>query len=67
MLSMMAKGFFANSPVLFFPVVALLIFIGVFTLITIRVLRTDKIALQEVAGLPLTDDLPPVATERKGR
>ena len=57
MLSMMAKNFFSESPLLMFPIAALLIFIAVFTVVTIKVLRTDKESLQTVAGLPLADDM----------
>jgi hypothetical protein len=57
MLSIMAKDFFSESPLLLFPVAALFIFIAIFTVVTIRVLRTEKEALQVVAVLPLADDL----------
>ncbi len=56
MLSMMAKGFFTDSPLIFFPVLALVIFLVAFTFITIRTLRSSKESLQHVAGLPLSDD-----------
>lgn len=55
MLSMMAKGFFTDSPLIFFPVVALLVFLVTFTLITIRTLRSSNESLQHVACLPLSD------------
>jgi hypothetical protein len=58
MLSIMAKGFFTSSPLLFYPVLALMIFVAVFTFITIRVLRSDKGALSRAAALPLADELP---------
>ena len=58
MLSFMAKGFFHESTVLMWPIVALFIFIAVFTAITIRTLRTDKESLSAIAGLPLAEDLP---------
>ena len=67
MLSVMAKGFFESSPLLIFPIAALLLFILVFTAITIRTLWTDAESLQQVAGLPLDDELPlskPHAQER---
>lgn len=56
MLSMMAKDFFTQSPLLIFPIAALFIFIAVFTIVTIGVLRTDKESLRAIAGLPLADD-----------
>lgn len=64
MLSMMAKGFFMDSPLIFFPVLALVIFMTVFTAITIRTLRSSRESLQHVAGLPL-DDGPVVMTNEK--
>jgi hypothetical protein len=54
---MMSKNFFSESPLLMFPIVALFIFMAVFTVVTIKVLRTDKDSLRVVAGLPLADDL----------
>ena len=63
MLSMMAKGFFTESPLIFFPVLALVIFLVTFTFITIRTLRSSNESLQHVAGLPLVDD--PVAMTRE--
>ena len=56
MLSMMAQSFFNESTVLIWPIVALFIFIAVFTLVTIRTIRTDKESLRAVAGLPLAED-----------
>jgi len=56
MLSMMAKGFFTESPLIFFPVLALVIFLVTFTFITVRTLRSTNESLQHVASLPLGDD-----------
>jgi hypothetical protein len=55
MLSLMAKGFFAESPIIFFPVIALIIFFGVFTFITVRTLRRDKSELSQLAQLPFAE------------
>ena len=63
MLSMMAKGFFTDSPLIFFPVLALVIFIATFTVITVRTLRSSNESLQHVAGLPLFDN--PIDTIRE--
>ena len=63
MLSMMAKGFFTDSPLIFFPVLALVIFMITFTVITVRTLRSSNESLQHVAGLPLIDD--PIDTPRE--
>ena len=56
MLSVMAKGFFLDSPLIFFPVLALFLFIVVFTAVTVRTLRGSDEQLQHAAGLPLLDD-----------
>jgi hypothetical protein len=56
MLSMMAKGFFTDSPLIFFPVLALVIFLVTFTFITVRTLRSSSESLQHIASLPLGDD-----------
>ena len=56
MLSMMAQGFFSQSSLLILPIIALFIFMAVFALVTLRVLRTDKESLQVLAGLPLDED-----------
>lgn len=52
----MATGFFADSPVLDFPVIALLLFLGVFVAITLRALRTPSVAYDRSAALPLEDE-----------
>lgn len=57
MLSLMAKGFFSESSLMIFPLIALFLFIAVFTVITVRALRMDKETLHDIAGLPLADDL----------
>lgn len=56
MLSMMAQGFFSQSSLLILPLVALFIFMAVFTLITIRTLRADAEAIQAAASLPLAEE-----------
>ena len=55
MLSTMAKGFFAQSPALFYPVLALILFVVVFVAITVRTLRRDKRDIDEHARIPLAD------------
>lgn len=52
----MASGFFADSPVLDFPIIALLLFLGVFIAITVRALRTPSVAFDRSAALPLEDE-----------
>lgn len=56
MLSMMAQGFFSESSLLILPIVALFIFMAVFTLITVRALRADKDSIRALAGMPLVED-----------
>lgn len=59
MLSIIAKGFFASSPLLFYPILALVLFLALFTVLTVRVLRSDKSTLNDAAALPLADDMGP--------
>lgn len=56
MLGWMAKEFFASSPVLFYPIVALIIFTVTFSLLTIRAFLRPKSSIVELAALPLADD-----------
>ncbi len=56
MLSVMAKGFYMDSPFIFFPVVGLILFVLAFTAITIRALRSSNESLAHVASLPLFND-----------
>ncbi len=67
MLSMMAKGFFTDSPLIFFPVLALVLFLITFTVITVRTLRSSAESLQHVAGLPLDLDIPDTSVESHER
>jgi len=60
MLGLMAKDFFTQSPVLLFPIAALIVFTVAFTALTIRTLRQDKSELDEIARAPLADDMPKV-------
>lgn len=52
----MAEEFFASSPVLALPVVAMLLFFAVFTLVVIRTMRTQSAAFDGRAALPLEED-----------
>ncbi|MDD9935057.1 MAG: hypothetical protein OXT09_15705 [Myxococcales bacterium] len=56
MLSWISSDFFARSPVLLFPVIALCIFMGVFTLGAVRAFLTDRRELDALSRLPLQDD-----------
>lgn len=63
----MAKNFYGDSPLLFFPILALILFIGVFLFVSLRTLGSDKKSLQSAAGLPLTDDTNVSNTEGSGQ
>jgi hypothetical protein len=52
MLSWIASGYFAQSPVLVLPVVAMILFMVVFTASALRALRTKKTELDHLANLP---------------
>lgn len=56
MLGWISSDFFARSPVLIFPLVALCLFILVFTVVSLRVLLQDKDQLDRVSRLPLDDE-----------
>lgn len=56
MLTALASDFFAASPLMALPVVALLLFLCVFTAATWRALRKRPAELEPIARLPLGDD-----------
>jgi cbb3-type cytochrome oxidase subunit 3 len=57
MLSFMAKGFFADSPVLILPITALVLFMVLFTAVCWRTFRRSARAeLDRAARLPLEED-----------
>lgn len=60
MLSAIAKGYFSSSSVLVYPIVALLLFLAAFTIISIRVLSQSRESIDATAALPLADDFTPV-------
>ena len=53
MLGYMASEFFASSPVLWLPVIALGLFLLAFTILTIRAMRKPKSEIDRLAALPL--------------
>ncbi|MCA9602882.1 MAG: hypothetical protein R3A78_10985 [Polyangiales bacterium] len=55
MLSLLAKEFFQQSPVLGLPVMALLIFFGVFVAAVVRVMRTPSAEIDALAQMPLKE------------
>ena len=50
------SDFFARSPALLGPTIALLLFVLVFTATAIHAFRTQKIAHDRMARLPLEED-----------
>lgn len=56
MISWFAGDFFARSPVLLFPLVALALFVSVFMLVSLRALLWKKEDLEALSMLPLEDD-----------
>lgn len=55
-MSRMAADFFAQSPVLALPILALLIFSAVFVAVVLRTARAPKDAIDARARLPLMED-----------
>jgi hypothetical protein len=55
-MSRMAMEFFARSPVLALPIIALLIFASVFVVIVVRAMRMPHLAIESDARLPLRED-----------
>lgn len=55
MLRQLSADFFARSPVLAWPVVALAIFFSVFLIVSLRALIGRKDEMQRLSELPLQD------------
>jgi cbb3-type cytochrome oxidase subunit 3 len=55
-MSAIARQFFADSPVIVFPIFALLLFVAVFIVVTVRALRTQPSEIDALARIPLADD-----------
>jgi hypothetical protein len=56
MLSFVAMGYFEKSPLLIFPLIALLLFLGVFVAVTVRALRSSPSKYDAISRLPLEAD-----------
>ena len=56
MLTQLAADFFARSPVLAYPILALGLFLGVFVCITLKAVFSQGAELEHMANLPLFDD-----------
>ncbi len=54
-MSAIAHQFFADSPVIFYPIIALLIFVFVFFFVTARVLRARTEDIDALARIPFGD------------
>lgn len=57
MLSWMATDYFDKSPVLIFPMIALFLFMGVFTVTVVRAMLKRRTEIERMARLPLEDDV----------
>lgn len=55
MLGAMAREFFAASPLLVYPVAALILFLAAFAMAVWRALRRPAAELRSIAALPLSD------------
>ncbi|NLY93825.1 MAG: hypothetical protein GXY23_07315 [Myxococcales bacterium] len=55
-MSRMAESFFAVSPMLAFPLVAMVIFGAVFLAISMRTMRTPNEVIERRRALPLEED-----------
>ena len=56
MLSWFASDFFARSPMLVYPIVALGVFMTVFLTVSLRALFKPKSELERLAAMPLSED-----------
>lgn len=55
MMRLLTEDFFAQSPVLAYPVLAMVLFLAVFMLVSARALTARRESLDELAKLPLGD------------
>ena len=55
MLRQLSADYFARSPLLIYPVLALAIFMAVFLLVSVRALRARREEIDRMASLPLSD------------
>ncbi|MGB8332095.1 MAG: hypothetical protein WCE62_18360 [Polyangiales bacterium] len=52
-----ASEFFEQSPVLLYPLIALLLFFVVFLVVLVRVMRMSATEIDQCARIPLEDEL----------
>jgi len=56
MISELARDFFQNNPTIAGPLVAIGIFVVIFTIATIRAMKADKSYIAHMSHLPLDGD-----------
>ena len=56
-MSRFASEFFAQSPALLYPVIALVLFFTVFVVVVVRVMRMSAAEVDHNARIPLADEL----------
>ena len=56
MLRQLSADYFARSPLLAYPVIALAIFLVVFVVVSVRALRSRREDVERMAALPLLSD-----------
>ncbi|MDH5490730.1 MAG: hypothetical protein OEY14_02025 [Myxococcales bacterium] len=66
MISLLAQEYFANSPVLIYPLIAMLTFVLVFVAATVRALRMSGEDARRMARLPLETESWPGMEESDG-
>jgi hypothetical protein len=62
MLSALARTFYAESPLLAYPIIALVLFLAAFVAVTWKVARSSRAELDAMAQLPFHDE--PTIIER---
>ena len=55
MMRMLTADYFARSPVLILPIIALLLFLGVYAFVVLRTYLSKKSRFDSVASLPLDE------------
>lgn len=53
MLNLMAMSYFQKSPLLLFPLIALVLFLTVFIIVTVRAMRASPSSFDATSRLPL--------------
>ena len=56
-MSRFAAEFFQDSPVLFYPLISLVLFFVVFLVVIVRVVKMKKAEADEYARIPLAEEL----------